>query len=309
MLIGGAALGGGIGAGIAKITGSDVVAGAIGGAVAGLGTFFGPVAGAVSGFAGGLTESLIRQYRAGGPVSIKCALGEAVLGAIAGALFSGALSLLGKALKPVVGPLVRRMGNAIASKVGSAAKSAKAWAGKKVKDFVEKRAKKIAEALEKLDNGHSLARHGPDVTDQQLMDRITTGIAPDGHVSPTKASSRFASHDDWVKTREAALDKFAKDNNLDLSKPPPPGAPSEYPRVEIDHGRPVGEGFEVLPGATGKKITHPNDPNKKIKVYDPADVDPNPKDLQKTHTRIEWVPDPADPTKGSWTVVQHFPGS
>jgi RHS repeat-associated protein len=127
LVVAGAAIGAVVGFALAKAMGTDPVAGAIGGAVGGAGTFFGPLAGAVTGFLGGVTESLVSQYRAGGPVCVPCALGEGVLGAVAGAALSGAFSLLGKALRPIAGPLARRIGTAIATKASAAGRAISTW--------------------------------------------------------------------------------------------------------------------------------------------------------------------------------------
>lgn len=46
------------------------------------------------------------------------------------------------------------------------------------------------------ESGHVLARHHPSLTDQQLMDRLLTGLDPEGEPAPTSGvSSRFASED------------------------------------------------------------------------------------------------------------------
>lgn len=68
--------------------------------------------------------------------------------------------------------------------------------------------KEKAEELEQRDGGHSLDRHGPDVTDDQLQDRLTTGIAPDNVVSPAPGlSTKFSSYEEYLKTRTAAVDR------------------------------------------------------------------------------------------------------
>lgn len=72
-----------------------------------------------------------------------------------------------------------------------------------------KSAKEQAEDLEARDGGHSLDRHGPDVSDQALKDRLTTGVAPDGAFVPAPGmSTKFASHDDYLTTRQAAVGKM-----------------------------------------------------------------------------------------------------
>jgi hypothetical protein len=83
-----------------------------------------------------------------------------------------------------------------------------AGAPKKIFRKTEADAEKEAKGLETRDGGHSLGRHGPQVSDQQLQDRITTGVAADGAFSPVGAggsSTKFASHKDYVETRDAAV--------------------------------------------------------------------------------------------------------
>ena len=61
-----------------------------------------------------------------------------------------------------------------------------------------------AEALEGAEGGHSLDRHGPDLTDQELKTRLDTGIAADGAFSPTPgASTKFNSYQHYLDTRVA----------------------------------------------------------------------------------------------------------
>lgn len=62
-----------------------------------------------------------------------------------------------------------------------------------------------AEKTEDSEGGHSLARHGPDVSDDLLKKRLFTGIAPDNHLSPAPgASSRFTDYRTVLSTRQAA---------------------------------------------------------------------------------------------------------
>jgi len=77
--------------------------------------------------------------------------------------------------------------------------------------IAEPRARREATALETSDHaanphaGHSLGRHGPQVSDAQLQSRLTTGVAPDTAFSPAPGtSSRFNSHIDYMQTRQAA---------------------------------------------------------------------------------------------------------
>jgi len=63
-----------------------------------------------------------------------------------------------------------------------------------------------AQSLETRDHGHSLDRHGPEVTDDKLVTRLETGIAPDGVKSPAPGlSTKFVSYELWLETRAKAL--------------------------------------------------------------------------------------------------------
>jgi hypothetical protein len=73
----------------------------------------------------------------------------------------------------------------------------------------EAQAQVAANAHEAADAGHSLARHGPNVTDAELTTRLTTGVAPDGVLSPAPGlSSRFRNHRRWLTTRTAAVNEL-----------------------------------------------------------------------------------------------------
>jgi hypothetical protein len=68
--------------------------------------------------------------------------------------------------------------------------------------------KEEAEQLEEATGGHSLDRHGPDVSDALLKRRLTSGVAPDDVLSVAPGySSRFADYATWIDARQAAIDK------------------------------------------------------------------------------------------------------
>lgn len=76
-------------------------------------------------------------------------------------------------------------------------------------------AKDKAETLESADGGHSLKRHGPEITDEQLKDRLSSGIAADGAFSPTPgASTKFVSYEAYLNTRE----RVSRDMNATLTE-------------------------------------------------------------------------------------------
>ena len=171
---------------------------------------------------------------------------------------------------------------------------------KNVQDIIKQTDDEIAAAiraieLERVDSGHSIKRHGPQIKDNVLEDRVTTGIAADGVFSPTKASTRFTNYETWEKTRELALKEIEKVEGIDLSKPPKPSDDLDQ-SIIIEFDKPVDDGF-VGNVNTMHKIPNPAKPKKKGKVYSST------KSIQgvtRTQTRIQW-----DGT--SWKVKQHIP--
>jgi hypothetical protein len=137
-------------------------------------------------------------------------------------------------------------------------------------------AEKMASDVDRRDRGHSVARHGAQVTRQQLEVRIDTGYAPDGVYSPTATATRFASPVDWLATREAALAGAAKAYGIDLNKAPEPGEAKSHVHIEV-HNRSIGEGYTGKPRTLVEGLT-------------------------KTQTTIEW-----NQKVGRWQVKQHFP--
>ncbi|GJD19161.1 hypothetical protein RIVM261_041170 [Rivularia sp. IAM M-261] len=159
--------------------------------------------------------------------------------------------------------------------------------------------KSKAQQYEKQDNGHSLDRHGPEVTDKDLINRLTTGVAPDGKISPTPASTRFNNYDDWLVTRQDAMNDIATREGIDLTKPPPSGKEGPF-RITKDHGRAIDDGFVGDGNISKKNITDPSTgKNKNFKVFSSSKKVDN---LTRTTTSIQW-------NKGSekWDVKQHFP--
>ena len=171
---------------------------------------------------------------------------------------------------------------------------------KAVKDLLTKSDDEIAAAmrsveLERIDAGHSVDRHGPQVKDIELENRLKTGIAPDGVFSPAPASTRFSDFDSWVKTRDIALKEIEKKYGIDLSKPPAPGTIGQYD-ILTEYNRPIDEGF-VGDITTKKKVVDPTNPKKKGKAFTsitPVDG------ITRTKTVIRW-----DGT--AWKTKQHIP--
>ena len=93
---------------------------------------------------------------------------------------------------------------------------------KNTKEILQQSDSEIAAALrsvelEKVDGGHSIKRHGPQIKDDVLEERVTTGYAADGVFSPTPASTRFLNYETWEKTRGLALKEIEKVKGIDLN--------------------------------------------------------------------------------------------
>ncbi|MDC0659824.1 hypothetical protein N6L27_17630 [Leisingera sp. SS27] len=114
-----------------------------------------------------------------------------------------------------------------------------------------------AEACEAADGagsnaGHSLDRHGPDVSDEDLITRLKTGKPPNAHSdderSYTGASSKFHSPQDWLAGRELAA-QAALANGIDITETEmtftgdPLTDPDENADFTVEHGRPIDKAY------------------------------------------------------------------
>jgi hypothetical protein len=142
-----------------------------------------------------------------------------------------------------------------------------------------------------------MARHGPEVSDADLQKRLTTGVAPDGVFSPTKASTRFNSYEDWMQTREAAWKGIESKYGVDLSKPPTPGTDTKY-KIVVEYDRAIDDGF-VADLSSKSKIADPANPNKVGKAYSTYSPVGG---ITRTRTVVAW-----DNVNKKWNVAQHFP--
>ena len=149
--------------------------------------------------------------------------------------------------------------------------------------------------LERVDSGHSIARHGPQIKDNVLEDRVTTGIAADGAFSPTAASTRFINYETWEKTRGLALKEIEKVEGIDLSKPPKSNQKIRY-QIIVQFDKPIDDGF-VGDITTVQKVRNPANPKRKGKVY--SSTSPI-QGVTRTKTTVNW-----DGT--NWKVKQHIP--
>ena len=171
---------------------------------------------------------------------------------------------------------------------------------KNVQEIVKQTDDEIAAAIraieiERIDGGHSIARHGPQIKDNVLEDRVTTGIAADGVFSPTQASTRFLNYETWEKTRGLALKEIEKFHSIDLSKPPSSNADFRQ-EIIVEFDKAIDDGF-VGDIATKRKIPNPANPKRKGKVYSSTN---SIQGVTRTKTVVAW-----DGT--SWKVKQHIP--
>jgi hypothetical protein len=156
--------------------------------------------------------------------------------------------------------------------------------------------------------GHSVARHGAHTTDRQLKDRIKTGIAPDGKLSPTPASTRFLSFADWLEAHDAGIVAFEK--NFALKENPSKGD-VRGPIVDatgkkwcsvigvIELGRRAAAGF-VGKAGTKMKVSAGK---KKVQVFGDVEVVPAAAlSRGKFQITLGW-----HESSSRWIVIQHFP--
>jgi hypothetical protein len=152
-----------------------------------------------------------------------------------------------------------------------------------------------ASALDKAASGHVVERHGPELTDQTLTDRLLKGFVPGGAGQMSNAppaSTKFCSYEALVETQRTAVDRLRRERGIDLTKPPQDGI-TQY-ELLIDHGSPIDDGFIGI--GSKIKITDASS-GKEIKVWSSIQAVFR---IQKTYTKIAW-------NGKQWNVVQHFP--
>jgi hypothetical protein len=157
-------------------------------------------------------------------------------------------------------------------------------------------AKQSALKLEKVDGGHSLKRHGPEISDAELKTRLQKGIAPDGKFSPTPASTKFNSYEDWLQTRNAAVNQIEKIYGVDLTKPPI-GSNKDF-SIVTEYNRAIDDGF-IGNTASKVKVSNPANPSKLGNGYTKYDAVDG---ITRTKTTVAW-----DTSTNKWKVVQHYP--
>src|SRR5262245_52736829 len=93
----------------------------------------------------------------------------------------------------------------------------------------------------------TVARHGPQITDDDLKTWLATGMAPDGHKVPTREALRFVSFEELLRTREVALRSYESRLVTTLTRPHPAG----YTRAEVvlPYRSPIGSGWRGRDGS------------------------------------------------------------
>jgi hypothetical protein len=177
----------------------------------------------------------------------------------------------------------------------------------------EEHALEVGQRLEKIDGGHSLDRHGAQVSLEQLDKRLKTGVAPDGVVSFAPASTRFNNNKNWLQTRQQAAETLQEKHGSlvgsDLRKPPGPNDDKSV-IVQVRYDRPIDDGF-VPDKTTGSKATIPIDASGKPTTPTPGGKTRTGKVFSRTepiedvtgvYTNFAW-----DAAEGRWKIVQHYP--
>lgn len=89
---------------------------------------------------------------------------------------------------------------------------------------------------------HFLARHGEQVTTEQLQERALTGRTPDGFLLRPENSTRWLNNDDMLDAIQQAQSKW---KGGDMGLPTKPGV------YQWDTGRNIGEGYFKNSGEYG----------------------------------------------------------
>ncbi|MEX0339535.1 MAG: hypothetical protein AB3N11_10895 [Arenibacterium sp.] len=108
-----------------------------------------------------------------------------------------------------------------------------------------------AKALEEADHGHFLSGHGPDVSKEATLARMTTGIRPDGEKAPSNRSSQFTDIGDFMMCYSLAWEhakgkkSYFGGNTIKTTDTP------NVSEKKLDVGQAIGMGVEGLGQQTG----------------------------------------------------------
>jgi hypothetical protein len=151
--------------------------------------------------------------------------------------------------------------------------------------------------LERIDHGHSLDRHGPQLTEADHTRRVTQGIAADNVYSPTAVSTQFHTASDWLCTREKAIRYAEAQYGISQGQAPnlSRGQPSSY-EVILEFTRPIDSGAV----GTGPQHTVRNPRTGQTKKMPSQALGIS--GVTRTKTTLQW-----DATQNRWVVAQHMP--
>ncbi|MEM9971871.1 MAG: hypothetical protein AAF762_12340, partial [Pseudomonadota bacterium] len=149
---------------------------------------------------------------------------------------------------------------------------------------------------------HSIQRHGADVSDTALKNRLTTGIPPGDTRMAWNApprSTRFHSYNTQNFLQKRGLDEALQ--HLGLTRTTPPSAigltRNTAPQVTIDWGTSIGTGFK---GINPKQVPHSSGGTRPATIF--QGTQPlNPNDVTATTIGLRW-------NGSEWQVNQFYPG-
>ncbi|WP_018693085.1 hypothetical protein [Algicola sagamiensis] len=176
---------------------------------------------------------------------------------------------------------------------------------KNIKPQTEQNYKQKATRLEQADGGHSIARHGPDVSNKQLKQRIKKGQTPDRRFSPNDDATKFSSHKDWVQTRQVAFDRVQSRHGVNFGESynqAPRVIPDQPYQVYVVHRHSIGKGFQGYGNRSLQRSTKKQGTNGRPKKDHLLEKTQYTDDIRVTKTTIGW-----DSTQGKWVVKQHYP--
>lgn len=141
--------------------------------------------------------------------------------------------------------------------------------------------------------GHGNARHGPEVTRDQHINRVQAGITPDGAYSPTPRSTNFDSQEaqlEAVNKAKTKADAMMREGRLSPTQATPDGTESPN-RVELV--------VNSRPGGYGSGVEVERDENNQVKPGRPVqDTGQDPNAL----VRLQY-----NPEISRWDPVTQYP--
>lgn len=161
-----------------------------------------------------------------------------------------------------------------------------------------------AARLEALDESHVIRRHGPQIPDGALEQRLKDGSLryEDGGFE-TKHSTRFESYRSITESRERAFVALGEAYHLDPLKPP---GPSWTQQLELDRAAAANSGNTTFEMVLGKSLVDQKAPIGDGVALSTGALSPL-KDLTRTSSKVVWRAKVSDPWTGRWVLVQHHP--